>query len=364
MQEVETDPASWTRGADAWFMTGDAYAREMPAVFTTPITTMKVNAPVFSNIKSRGDFQVQIFGTDGPNTVYVYGPNDVVGATLVSVKGDTLYLNKRTPCPNINKVIVRIGIHRLNSIVQLGRGRIEGIRLRGDCVTVTSWGSGNVYLAGSMNLKLLQNFGSGCISIFGANSPELDIKTSGSGTTNVSGNLGVKTINHIGTGCINVIGANSDGLRIYAHGSGKIGVNGIVNLCDVTARGTTRIYVCKVSSGDLHAYAYDNARIGLAGIARNLYVDAYSNSCVGLGKLCADNAYVRAYDTSHVNVAAWKAIFASSSGSSSIYYFGPSNDILTQFVSDNGMIIPVGRCSGFCPPPQPPRRDKMMVGAG
>jgi len=356
MCEVETDTTPWTRGADAWFLTGDAHELEMSAV---PPTIMKINAPQFSNIKINGDFEVQIFGTSGKNTVYAYGPSKLVDGLLMTVKGDTLYVSQRPKWAGMNHVIIRIGINRLNNLVHMGRGKVEGIRLRGDSVSVISFGSGNVYLAGYMNVRLIRNGGRGCVNVFGAISPSLDIVTSGTGSTNVSGNIGVRIIRHWGANNINVIGANSDHLNIDARGSGKIGISGIVNLCEVKARGNTRVFVSKTSSGDLHAYAYDNARIGLLGVARNFYLDACNNSCVSARALCADTVYVRVYQRAHANVAAWKTIFASSSGSSSIYYFGPSNDILTQFVSDHGLIIPVGNCSGYC---QAPRRE--LVGAG
>lgn len=364
-QEIETDPMRWARGTDAWFLSGDAHATTSPVYYTTtPVSVMKVEASHFTRIKTNGCFQVQIFGTDGKDSVYVYGSNAAVRAIAISVKGDTLSLTQMAKVPFMETVIIRIGVHRLNCLTQLGRGTVEGIRLRGD-LAVSSLGSGNVYLAGHMNLRSVQNFGSGCINVFGADTPELDIRTGGTGTTNVSGNVGIRSIMHSGSNNINVIGANSNQLKIYADGNGKIGINGIVNLCVVKARGNTRIYVCKVNSGNLHAYAYDNARIGLKGVTQNFYLDAYKNTCVSARGLCADVAYVRAFDNAHVNVSAWRKIFSSASDTSSVYYFGP-RESLTKFINDNGIIVSVGPCAGYCPLPQRTTVSypRMLVGAG
>lgn len=341
MREVDTNPNKWTRGADKWFLTGDPASTRIPAYNQMPVGTLKVAVPAFTKIKINGDFQVQIFGTYGSNSVYVYGPNDAVTATVINAHGDTLFLNQQKKVPHsMRQVIVRIGVNRLSSIVQLGRGRVEGIQLRSSCLDVVSTGSGHMYLAGNMNLKTLVNLGSSCVSVFGANTPELDIKTGGTGVTNVSGNVGVRSIMHHGRNDINIIGANSNNLKIYADGRGKIGINGIVNLREVKARDFTRVYAYKLRSTDLYVYTFDQARVGLAGWGNNVYLDAFKNSCIGARDLCANNAYVRAHQNSHINIAAGNKIFAAATEHGSIYFFGSPN-IMSQFVSGNGTIIPI-----------------------
>ncbi|MCW5583126.1 MAG: DUF2807 domain-containing protein, partial [Gammaproteobacteria bacterium] len=344
MREVDTNPNKWTRGASRWFLTGDPSAAEKTirhASYSEAVSTMSVRVPNFSNIKVNGDFQVQIFGTYGNNSVYVYGPNDGVRQAIVQVKGDTLCVDQvRKVSGSIRQVIVRIGVNQLNSLVQLGRGTVEGIQLRSNYLSVVSRGSGNVYLAGKMNLKSVINTGRGCISIFGANTPVLDIKTAGTGITNVSGNVGVRSIMHHGRTDINVIGANSDNLKIYADGRGKIGINGIVNLREIKAHNNVRIYAYNLSSTDLYAYVYDRVRVGLAGAAQNVYIDAFKASCVGARDLCAATAYVRAHHSAHINIAASDKIFAAATENSSVYFFGTPN-IMSQHVNGNGTVIPI-----------------------
>lgn len=344
MREVEVSPNTWMRGADRWFLTGDPNTTEKilrDNPYSTTVSTMNVHVSDFNKIRVNGDFQVQIFGTYGNNSVYVYGPNDGVRQTIIQVQGDTLCVDQaKKVTSSVRKVIVRIGVNHLNEIVQLGRGRIEGIQLRSHYLNVVSQGSGNIYLAGNMNLRSLVNMGAGCISIFGANTPVLDIKTSGTGITNVSGNVGVHSIMHHGKTDINIIGANSDNLKIYADGRGKVGINGIVNLRELKAKGSTRVYVCNLRSTELYAYVYDKAVVGLAGTAQNLYLDAFKAACVQARNLCAVNAFVRAHHSAHINIAASDKIFAAATENSSVYFFGTPN-VMSQHVNGNATVIPI-----------------------
>jgi hypothetical protein len=363
MHKIDRDTSRWAWGTDPWFLSGDAYATEAPLGYGA-LSTLKVSARDFSGIKANGDFKVQIFGTDKENTVYVYGPTEAVAKTIATVKGNTLYLGQREKASPalMRQVIIRIGVHRLNHLVQYGRGMIEGIRLGCEPLRVISVGSGNVYLAGHMKVTELRNIGRGTVSLFGVNTPELDIQVAGIGTTNVSGKVGVRSIVHHDSACLNIIGANSDGLKIEADGSGKIGIAGAVNLCLLRAAGNVRVYVCGVNSESLHVYANQRARIGLAGVAHRFYVDAYQDTYVAARDLCTDEAYIRADDRAHVNVAAARKIFATSSGGSSIYYFG-QKEILTRFVSGSGFVMQMcaqeSSCSMLQKQPCPE-----LVGAG
>jgi hypothetical protein len=357
MQAVDTNPNQWTTGADNWFLTGDPNVTEVAdrnAPYSAAISTMNVRVPNFSNIKVNGNFQVQIFGTYNGNSVYVYGPNNAVREAIIEVRGDTLCVEQARKVPgNMNSVIVRIGVNQLNNLIQMGAGTVEGMQLRSSYLTVTSSGRGNMYLAGNMNLKRVLKLGMGNVSIFGANTPDLDIKTNGMGNVNVSGNVGIRSIMHHGKTNINIIGANSNNLTIYADGRGKIGINGIVNLREVKARDFTQVYVYRVASASLYVYAFDKARIGLAGGAQDVYIDAFKGSCLAASRLCADNVYVRAHEWAHVNIGGGTRIFAASTENSSIYIFGEPN-VMSQFISGNGTVIPIwSNGPRNCPVAQP-----------
>jgi hypothetical protein len=185
--------------------------------------------------------------------------------------------------------------------------------------------------------------------VFGARTPWLEIRTAGAASVNVSGNVGVRKIVHHGVGNVNIIGANSDGLKIYADGRGKIGIRGHVNLREVRARDKTGVFICNANSNSLYTWATDDARIGMSGTAENLYVDATKSSRFEGRSLCVTNAYVRAHDVAHINVSASNKIFASATENGSVYFFGSPN-MMSQYVSGLGVVIPVwSENSTICP---------------
>jgi len=240
---------------------------------------------------------------------------------------------------------------------------VEGVRLTNGSLTVVSAGPGNIYLAGCINLSKVLNFSSGCVSVFGVNSPIVDIKSYGTGSINVSGNVGIRSIMHRGAGDINIVGANSNSLAIDADGRGKIGISGTVSLCSLQAAGYVRVYVCGVMSHVLHVTAEENACIGLAGTVNSVTIDAFNKAFVGARNLCADEAFVNTRGESHVNIAATKKIFATAADNSSIYFFG-SQEILTKFASDNGFVMQMCTKANCCSIKQPEPEPLRMKGAG
>ena len=346
MQLVESTPHQWARGADSWFLTGApnrSEERSRAASDSSAISTMLVRVPDFNNIKVNGPFQVQIFGSLEQNSVYVYGPNSQVRQVAVEVQGNTLNVNVAGGASGnheMGQVIVRIGVVNLASLIQKGSGRIEGRQVRSTQLKIISSGCGNIYLAGNINLKCIEQTGSGSVNVWGAMTPSLDIITSGSGRVNVCGNVGVHLIEHHGKSDVNIIGANSDTIKIVTDGSGKIGIRGIVNIRDIRARGRTCVYICGSNSSCLYVYLFDNAQVGISGRTNDLYVNATGASRFWGRSLCVNNAYVRAQDEAHINVMATNKIFASAINNSSVYFFG-TPDLMSQFVSGNGTVIPI-----------------------
>jgi hypothetical protein len=239
---------------------------------------------------------------------------------------------------------VRIGMSNLNCLTLLsGCASIEGVRINsnGLYILTSPQSIGSIYLAGQMNLRRVVHNGTCRVSIFGAYSSCLDIKTNGGGSVNISGRVGLRSITHHGTASINILGAQpNSGTKIYADGKGKIGINGCVNLQEIRASDNTCVYISSVSSGFIYAYLHKYARVGLAGRTRDLYVDAYNNSRFAGRNLCSQNAYVRAFDSAHINATATNKIFASSTGYSSVYFYG-SPELMSQFVNGSGVVIPV-----------------------
>ncbi len=347
---VDTQVNQWAQGADHWFLTGNPNPTQKMndhAPYVAAISTMEVKVPNFTNIDAGGQFQVQIVGTQGPNRVFVYGPNDGVRQVIVEVRGNTLYLRQpKNACPNVGRTIVRIGVRNLKELVQAGPGLIEGRQLQSTGLSVYSYGSGGMYLIGNIRLCSVSNNGYGRISIFGAKATDLDIKTTNSGSVNISGHLTLRSIYHRGCGNINVIGVNGGVLTIDAAGSGKIGIQGCYDVCRVIAKGSVCVYSYCVNSGRLQAYVSDKATIGMAGYAANLSVMANSEGYFEGRYLHAKEAYLKLYDKSHVNLGASDRVFAAVNGASSVYFFGsPSN--ITKFVRDGGVILSVAENKKF-----------------
>lgn len=341
---VHTNPNSWVNGASRWFLTGDPNVTEQENMYAPPraaMSTMMVQVPGFNKIKVDGPFQVQIFGTYENNSVYLYGPNAEVRQVAIEVQGDTLCVHVADKgSSKLCNVIVRIGVANLCRLTQMGCGRIEGRQVRSAGLEINSTGSGKIFLAGDVNLRRVTQQGDGTISVFGAHTPCLDIVTAKNGGVNVSGNVGLRNITHAGCNDINIIGANGGNAKIYSEGKGKIGIAGNVNIREITAKDNTCVYGFCVRSDSLYVYESGRANVGLAGSAENLYVETSGNSKFYGRDLVAGSAYVRANSSSHINVTAREKIYAASTGSSSVYFFGSPN-MLSQFLSGNGTVIPI-----------------------
>jgi hypothetical protein len=344
MQEIETNSSRWLQGTDKWFITGRPSAVEQmyrQAAYKDAISTIRVRVPDFTKIQVNGDFDVQIFGTTGENSVYVYGPNAAVRQVSVEVYGDALCINQVNGGTRMGqRVIIRIGVANLTALKQLGCGKIEGVHLNANHFIVESYGAGNIYLSGYLQARKIVNGNGGAITLLGVNTSAVDIETSGSGAVNLSGNVGLRSIMHHGSGNINIIGVNSiNPVNIYTDGSGKIGLKGLrINLRAIRAKDDTCVYVYVASSYDLNAYLSENARVGVAGTVINLSVDAYDSSQFQGRYLCATNAFVRTHKRAHVNVAASHQLFARAIEDSSIYYFG-TPDTLSKYTSDQALIV-------------------------
>lgn len=342
MNSLDTQPEKWKRGADNWFLTGDPTATEesnLNAPSSAAVSTMAVNVSGFSTIKTDGDYDVQIFGSDH-DSVYVFGPNAAVGNVLVEMHGSTLFLHQKqeTSPKMMKRVIIRIGVTHFNRLIQMGCGKIEIIRVHSNHLEIVSRSSGNIYLSGNVNLQCVEQYGAGSINVFGAVTPDLTIKTYGGGSVNIAGKVGIHTIIHHGNTDINIVGANSDGVNIDADGSGKISLYGQVNLQCLSAKDDVCIYINCVSSERIDANISGKAQVGIAGRVRNLN-ETLSDSALFAGRnLCAQNAYVKTSGWAHSNVNGSGKVFAKAVDNSSIYFYGPGN-VLSRFTDNHGRIM-------------------------
>lgn len=338
LSHIEHDTRAWMRGADEWFIKGNPNLQAMPCGdYGAPLIDRKVKVPHFSRIKTDGDFQIRIVGSVSPEEVMMRGPRNAVQMIEVRVVDGILILHQMKKLSNMSYVVIRVDMNCLDQLIQTGRGKIEGLQIRGN-LDILATGSGNIYLQGPMNVYRIRNVGRACVNIFDAITRELDIVTDGAGRTNVCGAVGIRSIMHHGRTSISIIGANSNCLRIYADGTGTIGINGPVNLCELRAFKTTHVYLNKVMSGSLTVDARQNSHVGLAGVANSANIHADDAAYVSATRLCADAAFVRTFRQSHVNINAREKVFVSAVDNSSIYFFGKPA-ILSQFSRDNGMIV-------------------------
>lgn len=346
-KSVAYNTQGWRSGADKWFLTGDANQTEL-AIENAPdqaaVSTMQVNVPNFDSIEANGRFQVQIFGTTEPNSVYIYGPNRGVRASAVEVRGRTLVLTQTNAASgDIEKTIIRIGVKELNKITQAGCGTIEARHILSENLTVDSLpgGDGNVYISGNIRLNQVNHAGNGMLSIFDTITRHLVVNNDGAGKVNISGRVGVNQINQTSSGTVNLIGAYSNGLVIMARGSGKVSVYGRVNVRSIDAGEMAKVYVYYVDSTKLDVLLNENATIGLGGKADILQLDMYGSTSFYGRYLQVQRTIVRTHDLAHANITGHQEVFASADGMSSIYYFGNEGQI-AKFTKDKASITVVG----------------------
>lgn len=343
-QQIQTDSDYWALKADRWFREGGPTAVEVAnqrAPYSMAMAHTTIRVPNFSSLAITGDFQIQISDERDQNKVWIEGPSNAVRAIVVTVRHHILCLEQIEKAPaNMGRVIVHIGMKQLRSLVYKGNGRVEGIRIFSDCLTVESSGCGDIFLAGHINVKSIISRGEGSINIFTLYSDGTSIGAYGAGAVNVSAKQAVvlNAIKHDGTGNINIIGAQSPGLVVNTKGRGKIGISGRVMVKEISARGDTCVFIASAVGGRPCVYVYDNARVGIDGAVDTLYGYTSHASRLMARYLLANKAYVEASGTTHINVYAREEIFARAKDNATIYFFGDPA-ILTAFEMGHGSIV-------------------------
>jgi hypothetical protein len=314
--QIESNPNLWAAKADQWFRAGGESLAQVENAIAPPVAAISrtsVRTAGFDSLKISGDFQVQISGDPDVDSVAIEGPNSAVRSVAVRVRNNVLCLEQVENAPaGMGRVVVHVSMRRFKALLHNGAGRVEGIRLSGGNVTVESTGSGNIFLAGHLNVKCVIARGAGCINIFTIFSSGTVIETTGSGDVNFDAKRAVvlHSIVHHGVGDINVIGAVSPGLSVIADGKGKIGVLGRLNIREIKASGETCVFIAISVSSVPCIYVYDDARVGVAGRACTLYGYTTRTSRLMARNLIAQTAYVQASGTSHMNITATEKIFA------------------------------------------------------
>lgn len=342
--EIDSNPDVWAARASDWFRIGQISQLQKDnevAPLTDSMSRVAVKVADFNSIKLNGDFKVQITNASGNNKVIMVGPNEAIRSVKVSVNDETLCVEQiKNASPEVSRIIVYINIRNLHTLINEGAGDVEGIRLQGHDVAIEQGGSGNMYLAGRMNVSCITNRGSGCVTLYGDDLRGLEIKTSGTGNVNVYGTsqVDLKSIYHRGSGDINVINATSNCLKINTDGEGKIGLRGEMIVKEIEAGGKTCTFLTTVSGHQVVVHANNNAKVGMDGRADVLRVFTTRTSEFMGRCLLARELYATATGTSHINSVATGRAFASAKDYASIYFFGDPG-ILAPFESHSGTVI-------------------------
>lgn len=356
MHQINLNPNYWVRGADPWYYTGypnNVADFDRGASPNKAITASMVRIPNLTDVTVDGDFQVQIEGRAECNNVFIIGPNSATRQVVVEVMNNTLYIHKVKDSKQcLKNVIVRINIHNLRALRNLGTSNIYGRDVMSDHLMIRSCDCGNIFLSGNMNVARINQTGNGTIAIIGAYAPCLTIRAVGNGNVKVCGHVGIQNIYHQGNGDVTVLDADTHSLDIDASGKGTTNVLGYVNLKKVCASDCARVYVYWVSSNSLYVTETGNARIGLAGAVTNMNVDITDGSRFEGQYLRGDTIYARTRKAAHANITSDNKIFASALDNSSIYILG-SPKMVSRYMSQNGAIIPIWLDSPPPPPFQP-----------
>jgi hypothetical protein len=358
ISHINLDPTVWTVHADKSFyadqtMTFSDYDNHAP--LSAGITEMVVRVPDFTNITVSGPYRIEIYGRQMHNSLYVLGPNEAARHVAVDIQGSSINIHPASDCSRKTcgngQVIIRIGIHELQSLTANGANFIQGKDITSSArgLVVKSNARNEILLTGVMNVTCVTQNGPGTISIIGAYSPEMDI-IANNGNVNISGHVGLRSVKKIGSGNVNVIGVDTDGLMINSAGTGVTALAGYANLRKATVKGASRVYLYWVSSNGIYITLHDSARLGLAGSAKNLDIQADGNSRFEGKYLRVDNMYVTTRGNAHANVYPQSKLFANASDYSSIYFFGSPN-VVSRYTSGGGIIVPI--FNDNCPVPVP-----------
>jgi hypothetical protein len=356
ISHINLDPTIWSVHGDKWFFTDQPRSFNEYAVHApdgAAITAMMVRVPDFTNITVSGPYKVEIYGRQMHNSLFILGPNEAARHVGVEISGSSVSIHpasdcSRTSCGN-SQVIIRIGIHDLQSLTANGANFIEGKDITSNGLVVKSTARNEILLTGVMNVTCVTQAGPGTISIIGAYSPNLDL-IDNNGNINVSGHVGLRSVVKQGSGTVNVIGVDTDSLKINSAGTGITALAGYANLRHVTVKGSSRVYLYWVTSNGIYATLHDNARLGLAGSAKNVDLQVDGSARFEGKYLRADNIYVTTRDSAHANVYPQSKLFANASDYSSIYFFGSPN-VVSRYTGGSGIIVPI--FNDNCPGPAP-----------
>lgn len=338
------DPARWTAKADSWFKVGSTTLgeyRNETAPYGEAISREAVRVPNFHHLKVYGDFQIQVSGDPNVASVWIEGPNDAVRSIAVVVRDNTLSLVQAQNAPlNMNRVIVHVTMRSISSLTSYGNGRIEGIRLFSSSLIVDSNGTGNIFLAGHLNVRRVISRNCGSVNIYTIKSMQTEIEACGCGDVNIKAEsyIDLKSIRHTGNADVNVVGAVGNNVYVDAKGKGRVNIFGRVGIKEIRASEQVCVFVYDSASARPCIYVYDDAHVGIAGSAGTFYAYTTRNAKLMASSLTAETIYAESSGYSHMNITGTNRVFATARDYSTVYFWG-NPDVIDPFEKNEGAII-------------------------
>lgn len=280
-----------------------------------------------------GDYCIDIVNTDGPDTLYLEGPTELLAAVKVqAIKNKVnISFDKAFEPQLARKIHLILSLKSLCQLVYEGNGIVMGKKLQSDALTLVTKGNGNVDLNGSLRLHSVQHDGAGELKVAGASGENIHFNTVGSGDVILEGAIGMAELNYQGSGHVKINKLTKELLTINVDGSGLVELEGVIKLKSITQKGSAHLKLYWIDNDRLSITLGDKSTMELAGVVKWLYLTTDSTAQFNGRYLRTENAFVRAKDNSSAKVNVNQQLYSDASANANIYAYGrPENKAFTE----------------------------------
>lgn len=295
-----------------------------------------------NRISISGDYCIDLVDTNGPTTVLLEGPADLISAVNVQTNNNKASINfdKSFERNLARKIHLVLSVNALCQLNYEGNGVLMGNQLQTDNLSLSTKGNGNIQLSGRLNLRAIQHEGGGQLKLTGVSSEGMRFATSGSGDVFLQGTIGISDFTYQGSGNIRIGKLTAQALNMLIDGSGTLELDGVINLKKLEQKGSAQLKLYWVESDRLSITVNDTAKAELAGIVKWLYLNTYNTAQCNVRYLRAENAFVLAKDNSSVKVNVSQQLYSDASDNAAIYTYGrPEHKAITE--NGLGTVLPM-----------------------
>jgi hypothetical protein len=159
----------------------------------------------FNSIVAHGDINITLRNTNVPQVAVLNQNQPGRDLVIATVKNGTLYLSETpmpscTLVPRIRPLQVLVDANNIQMVRLYDKSSIYAGNYRTNRFNIVSASSGNVLLHSQMDVKLIEQHGSGMISIDWVKGNTLDIFTQGPGLIRLAGSVNTLNVRAIGNG--------------------------------------------------------------------------------------------------------------------------------------------------------------------